>query len=172
MKRSRTIPKIRIALDLALGLVLVGLSACSQQGGQSQLIRVPAEPAAQSKNNKDIWVSETTGKEYRVTVGKDVLHIEWANVPADLAGHGTFIRSECKLQGPKWVGTSSSYLPCTLGKGEKPNFDNWCHLETKIEIDSMTPDRITGQGEGLEKFDCMKCKILQSSMKDFLWRPK
>ena len=53
LKRSRTIRKVRLALGVALGLLLMGLSGCSQQGEQSQLNRVPAEPAPPSKDIKD-----------------------------------------------------------------------------------------------------------------------
>lgn len=105
-------------------------------------------------------------------VENDVFHAEWLNVSPELAAHGAFIRSECKRHGAKWVGTSTSYLPCTLGKDANPSLDNWCHLKTKIEITSVTADGISGQGETLVRFDCKKCKILESRMKDFLWRPR
>lgn len=150
-------------------LVFIGIAGCSRQEERKQVTKNPAESTAPAK---DIWVSETTGKEYRVKVENDSFHAEWLNVPRELEAHGAFIRTDCKRQGSKWVGTSTSYLPCTLGKGAKPNLDNWCHLETKIEVTSMTGDAISGQGESLVRFDCKKCKILESRMKDFLWRPQ
>jgi len=151
-------------------VVFLALAGCSRQAEQPNA-SAESKPAP-GKAPEKIWISETTGKEYRVRVENDVVRVEWVNVTSDLAVQGAFVRSECKRQGPKWVGTSSSYLPCTLGEGPKPKIDNWCHLQTKFEIGSITADSITGQGEALINFDCLKCKILKSEMKDFLWTPK
>ena len=153
-------------------VVFLALVGCSPQAEQPN---APAETKlAPGKAPGEIWVSETTGKEYRVRVENDVVRAEWVNVTSELASHGAFIRSECKRQGSKWVGEASSYVPCTLETGPKPKIDNWCHLQTKFEIDSITPDSITGRTEavGSTTLDCMKCKLLRSEMKDFLWTPK
>jgi hypothetical protein len=150
---------------------LIALSSCSPPPPQA-LSTGPPKPVLTAAQLKDIWVSQTTGKEYRATVYGNVFHAEWVNIPPDLAAHGSFIKTDCKRQGSKWVGTSSSFVPCSLGKGPGSKLDNWCHLETTIEIDSITADRISGRGETLKKFDCQKCKILESGTKDFFWVPK
>jgi|GEM_PF-507437 len=152
-------------------VVFLFLTGCSRHAEQPET-KTESKPSPATAQAKEIWVSETTGKEYRVRAENDVVRAEWLNVSPELATHGAFIRSECKREGAKWVGTSSSYLPCTMGSGPKPTLDNWCHLDTKFEIDSIAPDSITGRGEALISFDCMKCKILKSEMKDFLWSPK
>ena len=156
---------------LASAIFLIAMSDCSPPP-QQPLSTGPPKPVLTAAQLKDIWVSQTTGKEYRATVNGDVFHAEWVNIPPDLAAHGSFIKTECKRQGPKWVGKSSSFLPCSLGKGPASKIDNWCHLETNIEIDSFTANRISGRGETLKKFDCQKCKILESATTDFFWLPK
>lgn len=145
------------------------LTGCSRHAEQPAETKAGNQPAAQPR---DVWVSETTGKEYRVQVDNNVVRTEWLNVNPELAKHGAFIRSQCKKEGAKWVGKSTSYVPCTTKGGPKPSFDNWCHLETDFEIDTMTPQSITGKSPGLINFDCMKCKILKSEMREFLWTPK
>ena len=156
---------------LTSAVLLFAMSGCSPQARQP-LNTGQSKPIQTAAQLKDIWVSQTTGKEYRVTVEGDIFHAEWVNIPPDLAAHGSFIRTECKRQGSKWVGTSTSFVACTLNQGTKPKIDNWCHLETTIEIDSITADRISGRGETLQKFDCQTCKILASTTKDFFWLPK
>lgn len=151
--------------------LVVGLTCCSRKAQQPSNVSAN-KPSAGSALTKDIWVSETTGKDYRVTIDKDIFRAEWVNISPDSAQHGAFIRSECKRQGSKWVGVSKSFIPCTVESGAHPKIDNWCHLETNFEIDTISPTAITGQGEAFEQFDCMKCKILKSEMKEFSWSPK
>ncbi len=158
-------------IALICGALCVGFTGCSGQGKQPNPA-ADTKPATTPAQSKDIWVSETTGKEYRVLVDGDVFRAEWVNMSPEQTAHGSFIRTECKRQGPKWVGISTSYLPCTLGTGAEVKADNWCHLETAIEIDSITPDRITGNGESIKKFDCLKCIILEKGTRDFFWSPK
>jgi hypothetical protein len=162
--------KLRNCVVPAAAIFIV-LTGCSRRADQ---------PAATAESNtastpapaKDIWISETTGKEYHVTANNDAFHAEWVNISPESAAHGAFIRTECKRQGSKWVGTSASFLPCSVGADPKAKLDNWCHLETKFEIESITADRITGRGEAIKKFDCATCKILDSEMRGFFWSPK
>jgi len=130
------------------------------------------DSASTPAQTKDLWISETTGKEYHVTVDGDTFRAVWVNISPELSAHGTFIRTECKKEGTKWVGKSTSYLPCSASSAANSKIDNWCHLETAIEILSITPDRITGNGESVKQFDCMKCKIIEQGSKDFFWTPK
>ena len=115
------------------------------------------------------WKSQTTGNEYRVRVEKGVFHAEWVNVPADWAKQGAYLHTECRRTGGKWVGTSVSHLPCTSGEG--PSIAKWCDLQTQTEIDSISPQRITGRGQSQSKIDCQQCKILKASWVDFIWTP-
>ena len=118
-----------------------------------------------------VWKSATTGKEFRVWTEGGVLHAEWANVSPALAKGGAYIRSELRRAGTKWAGTSRLYLPCESVEANKP-VSNWCLLETKMEIDALTADRITGRGESLKRFDCRTCKMLETGWAEFDWVPK
>src|ERR1700693_3673289 len=150
--------------------VLILLSGCSRKAEQPNAT-AEGKTASAPGQPKDIWVSETTGKEYHVTADNDAFHAGWVNISPESASHGAYIRTECKRQGSKWVGTSASFVPCSVGTDPKSKFENWCHLETKFEIESITADRISGRGEAIKSggFDCAKCKILDSEMKDFFW---
>jgi len=117
------------------------------------------------------WKSQTTGNEYRVRVEKGVFHAEWVNVPADWDKQGAYLRTECRRAGGKWVGTSFSHLPCTTGEGQSTQIAKWCDLRTQTEIDSISPQRITGRGQRQSKIDCEQCKILEASWVDFVWTP-
>jgi hypothetical protein len=118
-----------------------------------------------------LWKSQTTGNEYRVRVERGVFHAEWVNVPADWAKEGAYLRTECHRRGGKWVGTSVSHLPCTTGEGPDVHIAKWCDLQTQTEIDSVTPQRIRGRGQGQSKVDCQQCRILEASWVDFVWTP-
>lgn len=152
---------------LASGLLtLLGVAACSRRSAQPS-------PAAQNQPAKasppqDLWRSETTDKEYQVKINADTLQADWVNLPRDLAGQGFYVRTECRRQGTKWLGTSKIFLPCSIGHNAPIN---QCHLLMHIEIDSITEDRITGRVEDpvRDKFDCRKCEAAATDWKDFIW---
>jgi hypothetical protein len=102
---------------------------------------------------------------------KDRLHTEWVNLPPALAQAGAYVHSESRRAGTKWIGTVRSYLPCETRESDK-RLSNRCHLETRIEIDSMTADRITGRAQALRKFDCKACRVIETAWADFVWTPK
>lgn len=120
----------------------------------------------------DVWKSETSGNEYRVSVEGDVVRSEWINLPADLAKQGVFLHTECHRMGSKWVGVADSRLPCSVGSGSDARVIRWCDLRTRFEIDSIAAGRITGRGEGIKRVDCGQCQVLESGWKDFVWIPK
>jgi hypothetical protein len=128
-------------------------------------------PAPAAPTSPRLWKSETTGKEFRVWTEGGVFHAEWVNVSPGLAKGGAYIRSELRRAGTKWAGTSHLYLPCESLEANKP-VSNWCLLETKMEIDALTADRIAGRGESLKRFDCRVCKILETGWAEFEWAPK
>lgn len=119
-----------------------------------------------------IWVSQTTKHEFRVTVDKDLFRAEWINVPPAAAKQGAYIRSECRRSGSKWIGTSSIYQPFAV-PGQPPGKDlTTCHLTLRFEVDSISPQKITGRGETLKGFDVGKCQVLQTGWGNFVWVPK
>ena len=163
---------VKVCVLVLVGAILLfAFPCCSRQGEKSKMAG-DTKAATTPVQTKDVWVSETTGKEYHVTVVGDTFRAEWVNISPELSAHGTFLRTECKKQGTKWVGATASYLPCSASNGANAKIDNWCHLETSIEIFSITPGSISGNGATLKKFDCMKCQILEQGSKDFFWTPK
>lgn len=139
----------------------------------AQQVKPPnkTRPAQVTHPPAQVWRSLTTGKEYSVRVDGGTLYAEWVNIPPALTQRGAYIRSECRRVGTRWVGISRSYLPCDTMEGNK-RVQNWCNLLTKIEVDSISADRIIGRAEGLRRFDCERCKILETVWKDFEWVPK
>ncbi len=99
------------------------------------------------------------------------LQAEWVNIPPALVQGRAYIRSECRRVGNRWVGTSRSHLPCDTMEGTR-RVQNWCNLVTGIEIDSLTPDRISGRAEAIRRFDCERCRILEKVWAKFEWVPK
>lgn len=162
--------------------IVLAPTGCSKKEQQTSL--PPSQPAPAGKVAEasppgtgaplqappsDIWISETTGREYRVRVEKERLYAEWVDMPSALFQHGAYIRTECRRVGKQWVGTSHSYLPCTAGDAGKEQVSNWCRILTKIEFESVTAERITGRGEGLKRFDCKNCKVLETRWLNFAW---
>jgi hypothetical protein len=174
--------RIEKILTLLAVLAAFGILSCSEPpappsagGPKPAGSATPAPSAASAPPSpaaKDMWLSETTGHEYRVRQDPDRFYAEWTNMSGAFLAHGAYVRSECKRQGAKWVGESHSHLPCAEGNLPPGQYTNWCNLVTKIEFDEISPSRISGQGEGLKRFDCQKCQILETSWKPFVWIPK
>ena len=144
--------------------------ACSKKHDQPMAKQPsPAQNEAQEPSN--IWKSETTGKEYRVRIDGDHFYADWVNLPPVAAQRGAYIHTICQRVGSKWAGASSIFLPCTVGQGKSEHVADTCHLTLKIEIESVTKDRIMGRGQSLEKFDCQSCKVLVTGWGNFEWVP-
>lgn len=159
---------LRITLIGTFSLLqIAALPLAGQEAKPSAKTRPPqvTRPPAQ------VWRSLTTGKEYSVRISGQTLFAEWVNIPPPLVQGGAYIRSECRRVGARWVGISRSYLPCDTMEGNR-RVKNWCNLLTKIEIDSMTADRIKGRAEALRRFDCERCRILEKVWANFDWVPK
>jgi hypothetical protein len=162
----REMPLNRILrLQAVLLVMIVGLGCCACSSKHDQ----PAQSQAWEPSN--IWKSETTGKEYRVRIEGDRFYAEWVNLPPAAAQRGAYIHTVCRRAGSKWVGTSNIFMPCTVGEGKSEHIADTCRLSLKIEIDSVTQDRITGRGQSLEKFDCQSCKVIATGWGNFVWIP-
>ncbi|HKS95561.1 MAG TPA: hypothetical protein VJV74_05440 [Terriglobia bacterium] len=148
--------KLRFAIAFTAGALLAA-GAC-----RSKKVELPAR----------VWKSETTGNEYNVQVSDDVLRAEWVNLPAAMVQQGVYLRTECHRMGSKWVGASDSRLPCSVSSENGERVIRSCDLRTRIEIDSIEANRITGQAETLRRVDCQACKVLESGWTSFVWRPK
>jgi hypothetical protein len=119
-----------------------------------------------------VWKSQNTTHEYRVRVENDVFYAEWTNIPPDVAKHGAYIRTECRRAGTKWIGTSRILLPCAKRGAAKSKAINACRIILRFELNSISPERITGRAETLKDFDCEKCEVRQTGWGDFVWVPK
>lgn len=161
------VPRFTI-LPAALATLLAAAASAPAQS--------PAAPTAAAETvTAQVWKSQTTGHEYRVRIEGDVLHADWVNVPPDLARQGAYVRTECRRVGSKWIGTTRSrlLLPCTevtAPDGRHPSA--WCTLVTRTEIDSISPESITGRAQAPRRLDCKACKLLEAEWKDFSWTPK
>jgi hypothetical protein len=102
---------------------------------------------------------------------KSHFYAQWVNLPAVSQQHGAYIHTACELKGAKWQGTSDIYMPCVVGEGKKEKVANTCHLNLKIEIDSISRARITGRAQTLKKFDCGACKVVEAGWAKFEWVP-
>ncbi len=154
---------------LSIGILLLGTDGwLSAQASKS----AAAKHAAPTSASGRIWKSLTTDREYRVRIEKDRLYAEWVNLPPDFVSHGAYVKSELHRVEAKWVGTSRSKLPCTIGQGAAEHIGNWCPLLSRIEVHSVSSDRITGRGEQLRRYDCQNCKILETVWANFTWVPK
>ena len=161
---------MRFRLLVGAGALVLLFTPLQWAAGQTDKSKKTTAASAAPASAR-LWKSETTGKEFRVWTEKGVLHAEWVNVPPALTKGGAYIRSELRRTGTKWSGTSQLRLPCESVEGNKP-VSNWCSLETKMEIESNTADRITGRGESLRRFDCRTCKMLETGWAGFEWVPK
>jgi len=159
-----------VARLLLSGVCAVFLICVIRVMAQQKQAPTPSKPAPHPPGR--VWVSETSGKEFLLWKASQQWHAEWVNVPSELAERGASIKTMFRRQGSKWVGTAQSYLPCTLGEGAQEHIANWCHVQTGMEISSMTDERITGRGEALERFDCQKCQVLEKAWRNFVWVPK
>jgi len=138
----------------------------------------PTAPAKQGATNPKpasstlpkIWHSDATGHDFRVEVTSDLFRAEWVNIPAAASKQGAYIRTECRRSGDKWIGQSSVYLPCAPGGA--PVASKACKITARFEVDSVSPEKISGRGESLKQFDCATCRVQQTAWADFTWLPK
>lgn len=168
---------MRNARKTQIAALIFGISLLAlQQPLKAQKAKPPARAGASHTNPvpSHIWKSKTTGKEYRVQIDKERFYAEWANMPPELVKHKAYIRSEALPSGSKWIGTSRSFLQCAADDAtqSKAGTTRWCHFDTRFEVDSIAPDRITGHGDTLRRFDCNTCKVLETGWAEFVWVPK
>lgn len=168
IKSSET---VRGCLPIVLGCVLVAVMSAAAQSKPAGKAKSSPSTARPSGEQGSIWRSLTTGRDYRVTINKDTVVAEWVNLPPIDAKSKASVRSELHKSGSKWVGTTRSHMPCQTTEGKTP-ISNICDLTTRIEIETIAPDKIVGHGESLKRFDCGKCQILETKFAPFQWVPK
>ncbi len=163
MKRSHGTWGALLRYGFILGFASLSLSG--QEG------KVPPKPARTDSAHSEIWKSETTGKEYRVRIERDLFYAEWTNLPPAAVKQGLYILSECHRAGTAWIGTSQVFLLCSKPGEATGKSMNGCHLTLRFEVDSISSERITGRGESLRRWDCQTCKVLETAWANFAWVP-
>jgi hypothetical protein len=153
-------------------ILVCGILATSslQLSSENQSAPKPGGPnsAAKATALPQIWRSTTTGKEYRVQIDGEHLTAEWTNIPPEAAKQGAYIRSDCRRNGTRWVGTSRILLACPLPDGKT----KMCPMLLRFEVDFVSSDRITGGAEILREFDCGSCEVRKTGWGPFSWAPK
>ncbi len=119
-----------------------------------------------------IWHSETTKHDFRVEVTKDLFRAEWVNLPAESAKKGAFIHTECRRTGSKWVGNSNINMLVALPDAPGGVDSKLCKITIRFEVDSVSPEKISGQGESLHSFDPVACRVNETKWAPFTWVPK
>jgi S1-C subfamily serine protease len=119
-----------------------------------------------------IWTSLTTGKDYKVKIDGEYLYTDWVNIPAGLQHTGAFTRAQLKKSGSIWTGTAASRMPCQQKDWRGVQQTHWCSIETSIEITALSESRIEGRSQAITKFNCGKCRVIETNWKPFTWIPK
>jgi hypothetical protein len=140
----------------------------------------PAAPAQQAPTASTptlgklpkIWSSEITKHDFRVEVANDVFRAEWVNIPAAAAKQGAYIHTECRRTGAKWEGTSRISMLFAVPGAPAGKDTKLCSLTVRFEVDSITPERISGHSEALRSFDVNTCRVQESKWGEFTWVPK
>jgi hypothetical protein len=137
----------------------------------------PAQAATATSNLASvplpkIWHSETTKHDFRVEVTKDLFRAEWVNLPPAAAKQGAYIRTECRRTGSKWVGRTSINMLFDIPGAPAGKDTKMCSLTMRFEVDSISPEKITGHSEALHAFDVNSCRVDQTSWGEFTWVPK
>jgi len=171
-----TLRTARIDWKLALMMLMVLLMISSLAVADQKPAPDAKSPSAASKSSSSelpkIWHSESSHKDFRVEVAKDVFRAEWVNLPPTAAKQGAYIHTECRRTGDKWVGTSSVSMLFAIPGAPAGKDTKLCSLTVRFEVDSISPDKITGHSESLHSFDVNACRVQQTAWGNFTWVPK
>lgn len=170
MKRVRIDGKL--ALLALTALLMISTFAAADQKTAATPKPVAAAAKTATAGLAKVWLSESSHKEFRVDVSHDVFHAEWINVPAASAKQGAFIRTECRKSGDKWVGTSKISMLFGIPGAPAGKDTKLCTLSVRFEVDSISPDKISGHSESLHGFDVNTCRVQQTAWVPFEWVPK
>jgi len=156
---------------------LMALLVLSPFPGAAQKPLTPAQPATATSKPASgqlpkIWHSQATQHDYRVELTKDLFRAEWVNIPPAAAKQGAYIHTECRRTGSKWVGSTSIKMLFAV-PGAPPGKDTkLCSLTMRFEVDSVSPEKITGHSEALHIFDVNACRVQETRWGEFTWIPK
>jgi len=165
-----------IAGKLALALLLALLIFSPYQGA-AQKPTAPAMSAAMASDLAfdklpKVWHSEATKHDFRAEVTKDLFRAEWVDIPPAAAKQGAYIHTECRRAGPKWVGSSRVNMLFAIPGAPSGKDTKVCSLTVRFEVDSVSPEKITGHSEAIHTFDVNACKVQETKWGEFTWIPK
>jgi len=159
-----------VALGLVWAVLWAGFSASMARAQKST--PQAQKPAASAPALAKIWVSQSSGHEFRVKVENDLFTAEWVNIPAARTKLGVYIRSECHRSGTRWIGFTRALQPCAKSGEATGKFTRMCPLTLRFEVNEITPDRISGRGESLKNFNCETCEVRETGWARWVWVPK
>src|SRR5208282_1430078 len=157
-------------------MTLMALLVISPFAAAAQKPTAPAQPATATSKPASgqlpkIWHSATTNHDFRVEVTDDLFRAEWVNIPPTAAKQGASTPTECRRAGTKWVGTSSIKMLFAVAGAPTGKDTKLCSLTVRFEVDSISPEKITGHSEALHSFDVNSCRVQETRWGDFTWIP-
>ncbi len=178
MKPAAMQQKLVLIAVVAL-VATLQISAFAQEDASKGTTRAiaPAKPGSTptktaSRPFPKLWQSTSSHHDFRVDVTNDVFHAVWVNIPPAAAKQGSYIRTECNRTGSKWVGFSNINMLFGI-PGAPPGKDTKvCNFRVRFEVDSISPEKITGHSEALQDFDVNACQVRKANMAAFTWMPK
>ena len=178
MKPAAMQQKLVLIAVVAL-VATLQISAFAQEGASKATNKAtaPANPGstptkAASKPFPKVWQSTSSHHDFRVDVTNDVFRAVWVNIPPAAAKQGSYIRTECNKTGSKWVGFSNINMLFAVPGGPPGKDTKLCNFKVRFEVDSITPERITGHSEALRNFDVNACQVKMASWAAYTWVPK
>jgi hypothetical protein len=158
-------------------MTLMALLVISPFTPAAQKPTAPAQPATATAKPASgqlpkIWHSEVSQKDFRVEVTNDLFRAEWVNMPPTAAKQGAYIRTECRRAGSKYEGSSRVNMLFAIPGAPTGKDTKLCSLTLRFEVDSISPEKITGHAEALHSFDVNSCRVQETKWGAFTWIPK
>lgn len=170
LKPARMTCKLALVTLLALSAIPLFTTAAQNPAGSAKSFDSNGNPVL-SKLPK-IWHSEATKHDFRVEVTNDLFRAEWVDMPPAAAKQGAYIRTECRRAGTKWVGSSRVNMLFAIPGAPSGKDTKVCALTVRFEVDSVSPEKITGHSEAIHAFDVNACRVEETKWGSFTWVPK
>jgi hypothetical protein len=164
--------RARISCTLAVAATIVLLPIIWTAAAEPRPASDPKPSTVASPAIPKLWYSDASHKDFRVELVGDVFRADWVNLPPAAAKSGAMIHTECHKAGDKWLGTSTVKLLFGIPGAPAGKDVKLCPMTIRFEVDSITPNKITGHAEMMHKFDVNSCHMQQTTWGSFSWTPK
>lgn len=124
------------------------------------------------RNLPRIWRWESKHIDLRVEVTHDLFRAEWMNILESAAKRGAYGRVECRREASKWEGSFSGNMVFAIPGVPTKQATKLCAFAERIEVDSISLEKITGRIESMASFDVNTCGGPPGKWLDFTWVPK